>query len=194
MEKIIMIKSRLFNGLERAVKQYLVSNTENMPVEVQYNGPDYEGIFFSFLEKKVTKVQLKLIIDELNSGAEIFGQEVLAIFLQNNPSQFPKALKKIAKNADTYPQVSSLIMDFYLENNIGSVDAVDDFGETAFSKTLKADKTRKTPLLFLANYGAKHCSLSQAKQDTLSSDFPEIYQSAQNNTAQWQSETVPRYR
>jgi hypothetical protein len=182
---LVAIKDRIFQDLERPVKQYLVSNEPDVPVEVQYAGVDYEVLFCRFLPSFVSnQYHMEKIDNELNEGAKIFAQEAMSIFQVDNATQFPKALKKIAKNVEKFPAVSNLMMKFYKEC-IGSVDVVDDFGETAFSKILKADKHRKTPLLFLASHGAKSCTLNHRKQDALMIEYSDIYQSAESNTAQW---------
>ncbi|CAM2926564.1 hypothetical protein LEPN103867_10965 [Legionella pneumophila subsp. pneumophila] len=66
-----------------------------------------------------------------------------------------------------------------------SVDAVDDFGETALAKILKKDQQRKSPLLFLVKHGAKHCQLTSALQDSLIVNNSDIYNVAEDNTMDW---------
>lgn len=183
--KLLSIKNKIFQGLQRPVKQYLASNQAHFPVEIEYAGKNYEELFFEFLKKNITVAEQENgLLSELDSGAQPFAQQVMSIFYQNNCNQFPRALKKIAKKEDEFPLASSLLMDFYKEH-IGTVDVVDDFGETAFSKVLKADIHRKTPLLFLANHGAKHCLLTSRLQDTLKIRYPDVYDSAEENTAKW---------
>ncbi|CDZ76105.1 hypothetical protein BN59_00369 [Legionella massiliensis] len=185
---LAIIKERIFQGIERPAKRFLASNHPDVPMEVEYYaGANYEQFFENFLITTVgdDEERQQVLINELNQGAEKFAQKVISVlYTQWGDNNLPRAIKKIANYSEQYPQVSGLLMGFF-KQHVASVDVVDSFGESAFVKILKSNKPQLKSLLFLANQGAKHCTLPSKMQDSLIINNHDIYEQAELNTERW---------
>ncbi|HAT8180734.1 TPA: hypothetical protein JA361_15090, partial [Legionella pneumophila] len=152
-----------------------------------YAEKDYEQLFLDFLSKTASSYdgQVSVLIAELDSGADRVAQKLMsALYSPSQKNLLPKAIKTIANESEKYPLICDLLIKF-CQQHVGSVDAVDDFGETALAKILKKDQQRKSPLLFLVKHGAKHCQLTSALQDYLIVNNPDVYNVAEDNTMDW---------
>lgn len=185
MKNAAIIKNRIFLNLDKPVKRFLASDKADTPMTAEfYAEKDYEQLFLDFLSQATGSYdeQISLLIAELDSGADRVAQKLmLALYSPWQKNLLPKAIKTIANKSEEYPLMSDLLIKF-CQQHVGSVDAVDDFGETALAKILKKDQQRKSPLLFLVKHGAKHCQLTSALQDSLIVNNSDIYNVAEDNT------------
>ncbi|AAU26317.1 TPA: Dot/Icm T4SS effector RavG [Legionella pneumophila] len=188
MKNAAIIKNRIFLNLDKPVKRFLASDKADTPMTAEfYAEKDYEQLFLDFLSQATGSYdeQISLLIAELDSGADRVAQKLmLALYSPWQKNLLPKAIKTIANKSEEYPLMSDLLIKF-CQQHVGSVDAVDDFGETALAKILKKDQQRKSPLLFLVKHGAKHCQLTSALQDSLIVNNSDIYNVAEDNTMDW---------
>ncbi|QGK65374.1 Dot/Icm T4SS effector RavG [Legionella pneumophila] len=188
MKNAAIIKNRIFLNLDKPVKRFLASDKADTPMTAEfYAEKDYEQLFLDFLSQATGSYdeQISLLIAELDSGADRVAQKLmLALYSPWQKNLLPKAIKTIANKSEEYPLMSDLLIKF-CQQPVGSVDAVDDFGETALAKILKKDQQRKSPLLFLVKHGAKHCQLTSALQDSLIVNNSDIYNVAEDNTMDW---------
>lgn len=188
MKNAAIIKNRIFLNLDKPVKRFLASDKADTPMTAEfYAEKDYEQLFLDFLSQATGSYdeQISLLIAELDSGADRVAQKLmLPLYSPWQKNLLPKAIKTIANKSEEYPLMSDLLIKF-CQQHVGSVDAVDDFGETALAKILKKDQQRKSPLLFLVKHGAKHCQLTSALQDSLIVNNSDIYNVAEDNTMDW---------
>ncbi|WP_080335903.1 Dot/Icm T4SS effector RavG [Legionella pneumophila] len=188
MKNAAIIKNRIFLNLDKPVKRFLASDKVDTPMAAEfYAEKDYEQLFLDFLYQAEGSYdeQISMLIAELDSGADRVAQKLMsALYSPWQKNLFPKAIKTIASKSEEYPLMSDLLIKF-CQQHVGSVDAVDDFGETALAKILKKDPQRKSPLLFLVKHGAKHCQLTSALQDSLIVNNSDIYNVAEDNTMDW---------
>ncbi|HHL3492943.1 TPA: hypothetical protein ACQ53F_001784 [Legionella pneumophila] len=188
MKNIATIKNRIFLNLDKPVKRFLASDKADTPMTAEfYAEKDYEQLFLDFLSKTASNYngQISVLIAELDAGADRVAQKLMsALYSPWQKNLFPKAIKTIANNSEEYPLMSDLLIKF-CQKHVGSVDTVDDFGETALVKIIKKDQKRTSPLLFLVKHGAKHCQLTSELQDSLIVNNPDIYSVAEDNTMDW---------
>jgi hypothetical protein len=190
---LLTIKNIIFAGLERPVRRFIASNDRDIPMTAEYYvEKDYEQLFDEHLHEVLNDgaVQQK-IVNELLSGAAQFARKVMwAPYSQWSTNQVPRAIKKIASYSEQYPHTSELLMSFY-NRHVASVDAVNEFGESAFAKILKGKNQHKSrSLLFLAQHGAKLTPLSSSMQDALLIENSDIYHQVEDNTSAWKLLTL----